>query len=413
MNKKEIVLDSGVKLVMINTKKFKTVNVTLFFEDMLNDFNVTCDNLLSILLTTKTMKHSSRKEFKSYLKDLYDMKVKILKSNPGEVYNFSVNIDSLNKKYAINNENLLEKQFEVLNEVLYSPFLGNEGFDDNYFNEIKNEYKEGLIDKENNKEYIVSKKVNEILGKDNKLYVLSGGYLEVLNTISNKDVYDKYLKLNSLCKEIIVVGEVDFDEVERYVSKYLNFSSNRNKLNYIYKNEYKKYDDFVYESKFNQSAIALLFDLDVYVGDELYYPTHVFVEMFNYYLFKIVREEYNFCYFIYCAYLSSRGLCYLQSNIEAKNYDMTLKLVDGILEKLRGPIDSKVLDICKEKIVNGFKKEVDSPVKISIKEHERGMYGLKGIDAVVDICNGVTASKINDVANKISKKFNVILKEGN
>ena len=46
MNKKEIVLNNGVKLLMINTNKFKTVNVTLFFEDELNDFNVTCDNLL-------------------------------------------------------------------------------------------------------------------------------------------------------------------------------------------------------------------------------------------------------------------------------------------------------------------------------------------------------------------------------
>ena len=72
MNKKEVILDSGVKLVMINTNKFKTVNMTLFFEDELNDFNVTCDNLLTKLLVAKTGKHPSRKDFKSYLKELYD-----------------------------------------------------------------------------------------------------------------------------------------------------------------------------------------------------------------------------------------------------------------------------------------------------------------------------------------------------
>ena len=88
MSKKEVVLDNGVKLIMLNTNKFKTVNVTVVFEDELNDFNVTCDNLLLSLLTTKTSKYSSRKEFKSYLKDLYDMKIKTFKSNPGEVYNF-------------------------------------------------------------------------------------------------------------------------------------------------------------------------------------------------------------------------------------------------------------------------------------------------------------------------------------
>ena len=48
------------------------INVTLFFEDELNDFNVTCDNLLTKLLVAKTGKHSSRKDFKSYLKELYE-----------------------------------------------------------------------------------------------------------------------------------------------------------------------------------------------------------------------------------------------------------------------------------------------------------------------------------------------------
>ena len=75
MDKKVVVLDSGIELIMMNTNKFKTVNVTVFFEDELSDFNVTCDNLLIKLLTGKTGKHPSRKEFKSYLKELYDMKI--------------------------------------------------------------------------------------------------------------------------------------------------------------------------------------------------------------------------------------------------------------------------------------------------------------------------------------------------
>jgi len=413
MNKKEIVLDSGVKLVMINTDKFKTVNVTLFFEDKLSDFNVTCDNLLASLLITKTSKHSSRKEFKSYLKDLYDMKIKVFKSNPGEVYNFNLNIDALNKKYTINNENLLEKQFEVLNELLYSPLISNDIFDEAYFKEIKNEYRQNLINNENYKEYIVSKKVNKILGDNNKLFVLSSGYIEELDKIENKDVYNKYLSLNSLCREIVVCGEIDFDEVVSYVNKYIRFDSVRNTGNYLYKNEFKKYDDYSYDSKFGQSSIAILYDLDVYVGEKLYYPAIIFTEMFNYYLFKIVREEHNFCYSIYTSYLSSRGLCYLQSNIESKNYEKTLELVGNIINDLKNNIDEKVLNICKDKIISSFRKEVDSPLKMIIKEHERKMYNLEDIATVVEICKNVTSEQIKEIANKIEKKFSIILKEGN
>ena len=165
MNRKEIVLDSGVKLLMINTNKFKTVNVTLFFEDELNDFNVTCNNLLTKLLIAKTGKHSSRKEFKSYLKELYDMKINFIKDNPGETFCFSLNVDALNRKYTLNNENLLEKQFEVLNEVLYYPCANDGGFDDSYFKEVKSEYKQGLVNNENYKEYLINKKINKVLVK--------------------------------------------------------------------------------------------------------------------------------------------------------------------------------------------------------------------------------------------------------
>lgn len=413
MNKKTVVLDSGVKLAMINTDKFKTVNVTLCFEDELSDFNITCDNLLFRLLTVKTKKHTSRKEFKSYLKELYAMKINSFKNNPGEVFSYRLNVDALNKKYTLNGENLLEKQFEVLNEVLYSPLIDEEGFDKDYFREIKNQYKESLIDDDNYKEYVVSKKINNILGKNNKLFTLTKGYLEELVRLENEDVYNKYLSLSSMCKEIIVCGEIDFDEVESYVNKYLKFNSFRNKSNYFYKNDFKKYDDYSFDSKFGQSSIAILYDLDVYVGDKLYYPAIIFTEIFNYYLFKIVREEHNFCYSIYSSYLSSRGLCCLKSNIEAKNYEKTLELTQEIIDNLKNNVDEKVLNICKEKVITSVRKEVDNPFKMILKEYDREMYNLDEIEKVIETCRNVSADEIKVVANKIEKKFSVILKEEN
>ena len=58
--------------------------------------------------------------------------------------------------------------------------------------------------------------------------------------------------------------------------------------------------------------------------------------------------------------MGSRGLCYLQSNIESKNYEMTLKLINDIINDLRNSVDKKVLDICKNKVINSIKKEEDS-----------------------------------------------------
>lgn len=411
MDKKVVVLDNGIELIMINTNKFKTVNVALFFEDELSDFNITCDNLLLKLLTGRTNKHPSRKDFKSYLKELYDMKVSAFKDTPGETFTFSLIADALNSKYTINNDNLLEKQFEVLSEMLYFPLVKDNKFDSDYFKEAKSLYRQDLVNRENYKENVVSKKVNEIIGKDNKLFVLPSGYMDVLDNLNNEDVYNKYLCLNSLCKKIIVCGEVKFDDVFGYVNKYFKFDGNRSKRKYLCSNDFKKYDDASFDSKFGQSSIGVVFDLDIYVGDSLYYPAIIFTEMFNHYLFKIVREEHNFCYSIYSVYLSSRGLCYLQSNIEEKNYEMTLKLTNDIINDLKNNIDDKVLNICKDKVVNGLRKEVDNPMKMIVKAYQSDVYNLKSVDEIIDICKNVSSNSIKEVASKIEKKFSVILKE--
>lgn len=412
MNKKEIVLNNGVRLLMINTKKFKTVNVTAFFEDKLTHYNLTEDNLLVRLLTLKTSVHTSRQSFKTYLKNLYDMKISSYKDTLGETFSFSISLDSLNKKYSMNGENLLEEQFKVINEVLYKPFTKDNLFDEEYFKEVKNEYKQTLINNENYKEYLVNKKVSEMLGVSNNLFVLSGGYITELERVENASVYSKYCSLHKMCKKIVVIGDINFDEVSAYANKYLSFELVRNNFDYFYKNDFKKYADKEFESKFSQSSIAVLYDLDVYIGDTLYYPTLVFIEMFNYYLFKIVREEYNFCYSIYAVYMASRGLCYLQSNIESKNYDKTLELINNILNDLKNKLDDNVVNICKNKVINGIRKEEDNMVKMAIANYHKDIYGLDDNNEIINKCRNVKISDINEAARKIEKKFSVILKEG-
>ena len=91
---------------------------------------------------------------------------------------------------------------------------------------------------------------------------------------------------------------------------------------------------------------------------------------------------------------------------------MTLKLVDQIICDLRNNIDEKVLGICKDKVINAYKKEVDSPLKMIVKEYHREIYNLKNIEESVKMCEIVSAQDVKEIANMIEKKFNVILKEG-
>lgn len=408
MNSKEITLENGMKLVLINSKKFKTVNVGVFFEDELNDKNITCDKLLVKLLTSKTGVHPSIKEFNDYLKDLYGTSVSCMTNIMGDTYSFCIYANCINKKYAIHKENLLEKQFQVLNEVLEKPVLN----DFNYFKEMKSEYRLNLLNDNNTKEFTALKETNRILGKNNKLVVIKDGYLDELDGITYEDFENKYNSLKTMATKIIVAGEFDENEVISYANKYLNLEASRSTHSYLTVNDMKKYEDKVVDSKFNQSAVVCVYDLNIRIGDELYYPAVVFNELFDYYLFKIVREEYNFCYSIYSIYYESRGICLLRTNIEEKNYDKTLEIVENILNDLRNTIDDKALKICKEKIVSKLEKSEDNSFKIISNNYVDNIYSMGTINDQIQEINKVSKDSIIEVAKMMEKKFNVLLKEG-
>ena len=90
---------------------------------------------------------------------------------------------------------------------------------------------------------------------------------------------------------------------------------------------------------------------------------------------------------------------------------MTLKLIDEILEGMKKNIDEKVFNISMDKVINAFRKEVDSPTKIITKEHQRDVYKLNGLDETIQMLSKVSISEVKEVANMIEKKFSVILKE--
>ena len=79
----------------------------------------------------------------------------------------------------------------------------------------------------------------------------------------------------------------------------------------------------------------------------------------------------------------------------------------------RNNIDEKVLDICKDKVINNIKKEVDSPLKTIVREYNRELYDLKDLEGIIDECIKVNSEQVKEVATKLEKKFSVILKEGN
>ena len=120
MNKKEIILDNGMKLVLVNTNKFKTVNVGVTFEDKMSDKDITCDRLLIKLVDNTSYEiRLPSYDFGQKLVDLFES----LKGQP--------------QKVIIENQNSQPNKAQLLSE--YQELLNSGAITQEEYDKLKQE----------------------------------------------------------------------------------------------------------------------------------------------------------------------------------------------------------------------------------------------------------------------------------
>ena len=332
-------------------------------------------------------------------------------TNLGETNTVNFKVRGLNAKF-LENENINEKLFYILDEMVNNPLIEDGKFKDSYYDEQLRIYKETLEASRDYKEKVTIQKVNDIMGKDTPYGVFKDGDLRDLENLKNEDVVNEYQKLINRDACLYVIGDIEENEIQEYLSKYLKMSSKRSELSLLYKAEMEDKGAHQEQASFTQSSICLVYNFPIYKGDELSNAAKIYASMFNHYLFKIVREKHNFCYSIFARYDAYLGVINVYSNIESKNYDKTLELIDEIIEDLKNTEAHDVVEMTKGKIVNSYHKISDLYSSyVELHYYERLLGNEFDIDNITKEINEVTIEQVREVATKISRKLSFILKE--
>jgi len=399
-------INNDVNLKIVKTSKFKFVNIQVSFMFNLDYEDIAAYNLLHNILTTRNNKYQTMKDFNLYLENNYGMSIRGNYFNRGNVGIFNVISNSMNSKYSLDDD-LLIKQIETIKDCLLSPYLTNEVLD-----EVKMIYIEKLKEKLNKKTYILKKKINDKFGLSNPYGVNIEGDIDSISSVTLeklKEVYNKLL--NSDCT-IYVCGDVEENKIEELFSNLNLKNSNQKILDLSYLKEIEKVDVQVYESNFLQSAISLIYECDINYNDELYYALKVFIEMFNYDLFNIIREKYNYCYYIYAISNNYLNTIEIVSEIESKNLDNVIKYIDEIIKGYETNFNEEQFEICKNKILTYIKTSLDS--SRDVLELEFSFDFNRNVNSIEELENrykSVNSNQIKEVSKMISLKMVSILKE--
>lgn len=207
MQRKEYTLKKGIKLHTISTNKYKTNIIALFLTTKLERKNVTKNALTSTILRRGTKTMPTQEEISKQLEEMYGASFDCGLDKTGDNQVLKFYIETINDSFIPKRkEDLLKKSIEKMLEIVFNPYVENEGFKKEYMEQEKNNIRQRIDGKIDNKSrYSIDRCIEEIY-KEQPFGLYKYGYKEDLEQIDGQELYNYYKELINSCKIDIYVS---------------------------------------------------------------------------------------------------------------------------------------------------------------------------------------------------------------
>ena len=405
-------IKEGIKIHVINTAKFKTNLIAIFLSTKLNRKNVTNNALISMILRRGSKKMKSQEEISKKMEELYGASFDCGLDKTGDNQVLKFYIEAINDKYLPKHrENVLKTVLENLLEIVFDPYVENEGFKKEYLEQEKNNVRQRIEGKIDNKARYSLERAIEEMYKDEPYGLYKFGYKEDLEKINEKDLYKYYIDLINTCKiDIFLSGNLD-KGVENLIEENENIKKlkGRNPSFEMPKiSEKKNINENIITESMEVTQGKLVIGLNVNIdNDEEKYWTLMYNSILggsaNSKLFQNVREKAHLAYVASSTYYRFKSIIFINSGIEIANYDKALELIRNQIDEM------KQGKFTKEEIENN-KKGVIAAIKTIEDEQDTGItyyFGqeLSGTNVseeeYIKKIENITKEDIINIANKV------------
>jgi len=219
MNYKKTEIKKGVNLHIINTNKFKTNLLAIFITTPLNRENVTKNALIPMILRSGSERLKSQEEIAKELEEMYGASFDCGIDKTGDSHVLRFYLEAINDNFLPDNEKVLEKAINDIIEIVFNPLVENEKFNEEYLTREKENLKQIIDGKIDNKALYAQDRCIEEMYKDKPYGLYRFGYIEDLENINSENLYAYYKELISKCKIDIFVSGEELEGVEEAVTK--------------------------------------------------------------------------------------------------------------------------------------------------------------------------------------------------
>lgn len=409
MNYNKSIIKDGITFHKITTSKFKTNLFAIFITTPLSRETVTKNALISAVLRRGTKNMPTQDAIAKELEGMYgaDFDCGIEKNGDNHIMKFY--IESINDDFLPEQDNLSKKSLELLYDIVFNPLIENGSFKKEYVDGEKSTLKQIIESKIDNKAKYALDRCIEEMYKNEPYGLYKFGYVEDLDKINEKDLYEYYKNLIKTCKIDVFVSGFNIDNLhENEILSNLepripNYIPNQNKL---INTQINNPEIVTEEMDVTQGKLMIGLDL-LNIDSEDTYKASVYNVILgggaNSKLFQNVREKASLAYTAGSSYIKNKNNIIIRCGIEIKNYEKATEIIkDQLNQMYNGDFSEEDIESAKQLIYASFKSIPDAQdSELTYYFAQELSEKFVSLDENIEKIKAVTKEQIIEIAKKV------------
>ncbi|WP_369903044.1 EF-P 5-aminopentanol modification-associated protein YfmF [Bacillus manliponensis] len=398
----------GLRVHIIPTTKYKTNTLVLRLKAPLCEETVTERALLPYVLQSATKEHPSVLKVRQYLEELYGASLVVDASKKGEEHVISLYMDVANEVYLQDSTPLFEKALAMLAKVLLQPATEGEAFLQSIVESEKRALVQRIEATLDDKMRYANERLIEEMCKVEAYRFSANGQKEKVSSITKDSLYAYYKRVLAEDEmDLYIIGDVAENTVD-LVRQYFSISprQSREKKVLLHKRNEKE-QEIVEKQELKQSKLNIGYRTYITYRDEDYFALQLFNGLFGGFshskLFVNVREKNSLAYYAASRYESHKGLLFVMSGIEAKNYEKAVTIIKEQMKAMQdGEFSEDDMAQTKSMIKNQILETIDTPRGLMELLYHGVVAGYeRPVEEWVTKVDSVTKEEVIKVANNI------------
>ncbi len=411
MKTEKIEISKGVNLRLLQTEKFKTNIMSVYFGLPLCRKTVTKAALIPRILKRGSEKFPTMTELSRRAEELYGASIGADIGKRGDRLLLKISVQFVSDSFI--SESIIADVTELLREFVLCPVTKDGGFDKLFVDQEKENAKNYILGLINDKKEYAAVRCNEIMFEGDPYGIIPHGYVEDLAEIDEKNLYEYYKEIiKTAGVDIFVSGSFDKNAVVAQIKE--NFKAAlcdrevkpcETRLAVIEENI--KVKTITEEMPVSQSKLAMGFNCGIEPVSKEYYALAVFSCLYGggaiSKLFNNVREKLSLAYYVFSMVDRHKSCMKINAGIEASKFDEAYGEIMLQLEKMKkGEFTDGEIDAAKKTF-----KTQSGTIKDSLAASEdfymtRALLGYdETVDEFIEKINEVTREEIIAAANSV------------